>query len=509
MSIAADCDSNLVINQSIEHRKETNEHVKDDDVQNKISRLFKYMPSIREILHVTDKIGEGAFSTVFSAKVKLKSGNLSEEKYAVKYLNPTCLPERILNELKCLHELRYEENIVRVEHCLRHDEHVAIIMPYISHYSFHDLIKEINVEEAKDYMQNLFIALANVHSHDIIHRDVKPGNFLYCRKTKRYALCDFGLAQKVTNVTANELLQKLSPAPINSTFVKLEDINKSNSMLGNRISVSSSSEKGFNITSYEQTKKKTSKNQENDINSRKRPSEEIIISHGKTMKGVLESDNQRTNIEAGLEIPPNHNSVNCLTPNVVNNFDESNLSKIPQTVPQAYSDEKLPNKNTRSCCCYGRPMVCDVCLLRKHEVVQRAGTPGFRPPEVLMKSATQTTAVDMWAAGVMLLCILSRRYPFFRAVDDLTALAEIITLLGSKAIKSAASSYQKHILFQSEMHEAMDFKLICETLFSSNKKSTFNYPDSAYDLLQRLLDPNFSSRITASEALKHPFISSS
>ena len=60
------------------------------------------------------------------------------------------------------------------------------------------------------------------------------------------------------------------------------------------------------------------------------------------------------------------------------------------------------------------------------------GTPGFRPPEVLMKFEHQTTAVDMWAAGVILLCILSRTYPFFRAPDDLTALAELLALFGTK-----------------------------------------------------------------------------
>ena len=34
----------------------------------------------------------------------------------------------------------------------------------------------------------------------------------------------------------------------------------------------------------------------------------------------------------------------------------------------------------------------------------------------------QTTSVDTWAAGVILLCIISRTYPFFRAPDDITAL---------------------------------------------------------------------------------------
>lgn len=44
-----------------------------------------------------------------------------------------------------------------------------------------------------------------------------------------------------------------------------------------------------------------------------------------------------------------------------------------------------------SCKCYGKPMTCSVCIVRKALWASRAGTPGFRPPEVLLKSLNQTT----------------------------------------------------------------------------------------------------------------------
>ena len=44
---------------------------------------------------------------------------------------------------------------------------------------------EMSVCEIKDYMKNLFIALKRVHSFNVIHRDVKPSNFLYSRETGR------------------------------------------------------------------------------------------------------------------------------------------------------------------------------------------------------------------------------------------------------------------------------------------------------------------------------------
>lgn len=85
------------------------------------------------------------------------------------------------------------------------------------------------------------------------------------------------------------------------------------------------------------------------------------------------------------------------------------------------------------------PHVFQTC--RSNQNAPRAGTPGFRAPEVLLKCPNQTTAVDMWSAGVILLCILSGRYPFFRAHDDLTAMAQIIGLKGSKECTEAARSY--------------------------------------------------------------------
>jgi len=43
----------------------------------------------------------------------------------------------------------------------------------------------MTVEETKDYMRALLIALRRVHKFHIIHRDVKPSNFLYDRTNRR------------------------------------------------------------------------------------------------------------------------------------------------------------------------------------------------------------------------------------------------------------------------------------------------------------------------------------
>jgi len=44
------------------------------------------------------------------------------------------------------------------------------------------------------------------------------------------------------------------------------------------------------------------------------------------------------------------------------------------------------------CPCYKKSQLCEVCLGRQRKLTApRAGTPGFRPPEVLLKSVQQTT----------------------------------------------------------------------------------------------------------------------
>ena len=44
------------------------------------------------------------------------------------------------------------------------------------------------------------------------------------------------------------------------------------------------------------------------------------------------------------------------------------------------------------CDCYGRPRVCSKCSNRRSQKAARAGTPGFRPPEVLLKSEHQVNS---------------------------------------------------------------------------------------------------------------------
>ena len=53
-------------------------------------------------------------------------------------------------------------------------------------------------DDLRHYMLSLLEALAFMHEKGIIHRDVKPNNFLYCHATRQACLTDFGLAEFVS-----------------------------------------------------------------------------------------------------------------------------------------------------------------------------------------------------------------------------------------------------------------------------------------------------------------------
>lgn len=132
----------------------------------------------------------------------------------------------------------------------------------------------------------------------------------------------------------------------------------------------------------------------------------------------------------------------------------------------------------------------------------RGGTRGFRAPEVLFRVKNQSTKIDIWSVGVIMLIITTKQYPFFFSADELDALVELGTIFGQNEMRKIARYYGR--VWKSNISsmplERVDFEELIGKL-----NSNCNLEREGYDLLYMLLEPYDHKRISADAALEHPF----
>lgn len=318
---------------------------------------------------------------------------------AIKKIYVTSSPLRIFNELDLLHDLRDSKAVCPLITAFRHQDQVIAILPYVAHSDFRDYFREMRVIDMRIYLRSLFTALAAVHERDIIHRDIKPTNFLYSPHAARGMLVDFGLAERYGT--------------------------------------------DFHMCAC-----------------------------------CTDASERRLRVET---------SVNRDV--VLNNSSSVNAPSYPNPKTDA----------------------------RPSRRANRAGTRGFRAPEVLFKCTAQSVAIDMWSVGVILLTLLTKRFPFFHSSDDIDALLELTALLGKRRMRETAllhnQVFETNIPSYGENGHGWDkIVLWCTNRGGRDEKTGRRAyelrPDEkeAVAFLDELLQCDPHNRITAAEALQHPFI---
>jgi cell division control protein 7 len=137
--------------------------------------------------------------------------------------------------------------------------------------------------------------------------------------------------------------------------------------------------------------------------------------------------------------------------------------------------------------------------------VPRAGTRGFRAPEVLLRCPDQTTSIDIWSAGIILLSILTGRYPIFKPEDDFDAIYEIAKCVGTQYFCACA----KQLFRKVEFPEEYPISTWKEAVFRyRNPNDTREWSEDCFFLLKRCLELVPSDRITAKDALNLDFFKS-
>ncbi|EFR02811.1 CDC7 protein kinase [Nannizzia gypsea CBS 118893] len=380
------------------------EHEEQDEAVREDMRKLQDDAILHGKFRLINRVGEGTFSTVYKAedltwdqgafqaellepyrspKKKRRTGP-KRQYVALKKIYVTSSPSRILNELEILYDLRGHRAVCHIKAAFRLDDQVVAVLPYFPHTDFRLMFRTFLVEDMRHYFKSLLEGLDFVHNATVIHRDIKPTNFLYNPKLRRGVLVDFGLAE------------------------------------------------------YES--------------------------------------------EGG----------NCLCKVGRTSYTSSFVSKFEKIMDAAQGSSPAPAGYPRN-------------DSRPSRRANRAGTRGFRAPEVLFKCPNQTTKIDVWSVGVILLTFLARRFPFFHSMDDADALIEIGCIFGQQKMQRAAAEHG--LVFDTTIPSISEkgYSLSRIIQWSSLVTDLTGREVQAIQLLKHLLDLSPRTRCTAARALQHDF----
>lgn len=144
---------------------------------------------IRDKYTIVEKIGNGTFGTVYL-------GYSDKEKVAIKFDNS--LLGILKHEVEILHYLNEKKSIgipkvywYGVSKTENQIQYPCFVMPYYD-CTLHNYISRQQKPDIIKMINNMLSILNNIHNSFVIHRDLKPDNFMI--KNGEIFLIDFGLA---------------------------------------------------------------------------------------------------------------------------------------------------------------------------------------------------------------------------------------------------------------------------------------------------------------------------
>lgn len=170
------------------------------NVQHKLHVDIDYTWSgadLSDAFDIEEELGEGAYGTVFKARHR---GTTILVAIKVVQMNPRDQQE-IKQEIEILKKLKHD-NVVPYYGSFIKDNRLWIIMYYCALGSVRDLLDKagtLNEEQIATICVGVLKGLLYLHSHNVIHRDIKAGNILLTREAG-IKIADFGISAQLAEV---------------------------------------------------------------------------------------------------------------------------------------------------------------------------------------------------------------------------------------------------------------------------------------------------------------------
>jgi serine/threonine-protein kinase PRP4 len=172
---------------------------------------------IADSYRILGSIGKGVFSTVLEC-VDLRAGP-QDKRVAVKLIrNVDIMRKAAEKEVSILTALRTgdgKDGARDDKYCvaflghLEHRRHTVLVFEMMR-MNLRETVKKygsgegINVSAVRLYAKQLFVALAHMAAHGVVHADIKPDNILVSEDLKVVKICDFGSAFRTSEPNAAE-----------------------------------------------------------------------------------------------------------------------------------------------------------------------------------------------------------------------------------------------------------------------------------------------------------------
>uniref|UniRef100_A0A8C6XL36 Mitogen-activated protein kinase 15 n=1 Tax=Naja naja TaxID=35670 RepID=A0A8C6XL36_NAJNA len=131
-------------------------------------------------------------------------------------------------------------------------------------------------------------------------------------------------------------------------------------------------------------------------------------------------------------------------------------------------------------------------------LTEYVATRWYRAPEILLASKCYTKGVDMWSIG----CILGEMLlgkPLFPGTSTVNQIEQILHVIPPPSTEDLEA-------FHSDYRASVINRVSCQPQLTLEELLPASTPPQALDLLKRLLVFNPEKRLTAEEALEHPYV---